>query len=705
MQAGLRLDHETAYCSRRRPDVRIKLGSFVKVRVPVFLRTARVIAALGALAAFLMAWPAAEIEAARVDDAFFAEKLYPILDQAQCRLCHGEKGVASTTRLEFPREDASAARITAFGLALAEFIDPQNPSNSLLFRKPTNRQQHTGGERIKQGSGEEKLLLSWIGRLAELSADERSAAIASGLSHAGGPHHGVMRRLTHSQYNNTVRDLLGDRTQPANQFPPEDFIRGFKNQAEGQSVPPLLAEAYGAAAEKLARNAFRGGDRNRLVPCAPRSAADSRCRMKFLRTFGRRAFRRPLTDGEVAQYDALFRKEAAAGDFLRGAQIAVEAMLQSPRFLFRMEHGPEGPWYSYEVAARLSYFLWDTMPDEKLFRLAEQGKLETPEQVGAAAREMLQDPRSRKSMEEFLGQWLRFDRVLDTIRDRRLYRDFNPELAAAMTEETKRLFGDLVWNDGNFMDFFRADYGFISTDLANLYQLSEPESEFARVDFPEDSGRGGIFGQAMFLTVTSKPSDTSPTERGLYVREHFLCQEVPPPPPGLNTSLPPVTDEKPMTNRERLNIHLTSESCASCHRLIDPIGFGFENYDAIGRHRDKHYLTIYPTRDEVMKGLKKKETKYELPIDSSASVTGIVDSEFSTPKELGEILAKEPSCRKCIVRQLFRYAMGREETPDDRATIERLYADFRDSRFRFRELIISLVQSDVFRGAPVHANP
>ena len=229
------MDHETAYCSRRRPDVRIKLGSFVRVRVPVLVRTARVIAALGSLAAFLMTWPAAELEAARVDDAFFAEKLYPILDQAQCRLCHGEKGVASTTRLEFPREDASAARITAFGLALAEFIDPRNPSNSLLFRKPTNRQQHTGGERIKQGSGEEKLLLSWIGRLAELSADERSAAIESGLSHAGGPHHGVMRRLTHSQYNNTVRDLLGDRTQPANQFLPRISSAASRTRPRGRA--------------------------------------------------------------------------------------------------------------------------------------------------------------------------------------------------------------------------------------------------------------------------------------------------------------------------------------------------------------------------------------------------------------------------------------------------------------------------------------
>ena len=669
------------------------------------MRNALILAAFRALPALLLAaWPAADVKAARIDDSFFSEKLYPVLDQAQCRLCHGEKGVASTTRLEFPREDAPAAQIIAFGLGLAKFIDAGNPQNSLLFRKPTNRDQHTGGERIQQGSDEEKLLLSWIGRLAELSVEERSAALASSLTHKAGAVDGVMRRLTHSQYNNTVRDLLGDQTRPSNHFPPEDYIHGFKNQAEGQSVPPLLAEAYGAAAEKLARNTFRGGDRNKLVPCTPASAGDAACRTKFLRGFGQRAFRRPLADQEIAQYDALFEREAkASGDFLQGAQIVVEAMLQSPHFLFRMERGPGSPWYSHEVAGRLSYFLWDTMPDHKLFALAEAGKLSTPEQVEHSVRAMLKDRRARKSMEEFLAQWLRFDRVLDTIRDRRLYRGFNSELAAAMTEETKRLFSDLVWNDGNFMDFLKADYTFVSTDLADLYELPEPEAQFARVDLPAESGRGGVFGQAMFLTLTSKPSDTSPTARGLFVREHFLCQVVPPPPPGINASLPPVTDEKPMTNRERLSTHLNNESCASCHRLIDPIGFGFENYDAIGRYRDKHYLTIYPTRDEKMKGLKKKETKYELPIDASAGVTGIADSSFSTPRELGEILAKEPGCQKCVVRQVFRYAMGRHETPRDRATIEKLFADFRDSGFHFRELIVSLATSEVFRGAQVHA--
>ena len=153
-----------------------------------------------------------------------------------------------------------------------------------------------------------------------------------------------------------------------------------------------------------------------------------------------------------------------------------------------------------------------------------------------------------------------------------------------------------------------------------------------------------------------------------------------------------------MTNRQRLNMHVTNPACVSCHRLIDPIGFGFEQYDAIGRFREKHVLTIFPTRDEKMKGLKKKETKYELPLDISAEVAGIADSSFSSPRELGEILGGNAVCQKCVVKQLFRYAMGRAETTADRETIERSFERFRDSQFRFRELIISIVTSKPFLG-------
>ena len=192
------------------------------------------------------------------------------------------------------------------------------------------------------------------------------------------------------------------------------------------------------------------------------------------------------------------------------------------------------------------------MPGDDLLRAAGRGELATAEQVEAAARRMLDDPRARSAMDEFLAQWMRFDRVLEATRDRRRFREFNAEVAAAMVEETRRLFNHLVWGDRNFMEFFTADYTFVNADLARLYGLPAPAEEFAKVDYPADSGRSGVLGHGSFLVLTSKPAETSPTARGLFVRNHFLGQEIPPPPAGVNTVLPNVTEDAPMTNRQRL---------------------------------------------------------------------------------------------------------------------------------------------------------
>ena len=491
----------------------------------------------------------------------------------------------------------------------------------------------------------------------------------------------MSRRLTHSQYNHTVRDLLGDQTSPASHFPREDFVNGFKNQAEAQSIPALMAENYSAAAEKLARNAFRAGDSNGLVPCKPRSADDADCRARFLHSFGLRAFRSPLTEPEFVRYSGLFSAEAKrTGNFLAAAQLVVEAMLQSPNFLL---HVPRTR--PYDVANRLSYAIWDSMPDQQLF----QSDLATPEAIEKAARRMVNDPRAREAVDEFISQWLRFDRILNTVKDRRLFPQFNPELAASMTEETRRLIADTVWNDGNFMGIFSADYTFINSDLAALYKMPAPPEEFAKVRLAPESGRAGILGQAAFLALTSKPAETSPTARGIFVREQFLCQHVPDPPPGTNSNLPPLTEEKPQTNRERLAVHLARETCATCHRLIDPIGFGFEKFGPIGASREKLSLTFFPARRER----NKPPRTVELDLDTTANIAGFLHSDFSSPRELGLLLAKNPLCQECVVKQLFRYMYGRPETPADRPIIESALRRFRESRFRFKELIVALASS------------
>src|SRR4029453_8914911 len=186
-----------------------------------------------------------------------------------------------------------------------------------------------------------------------------------------------------------------------------------------------------------------------------------------------------------------------------------EAMLQSPHFLFRVERG--GANAQYEVASRLSYFLWDTTPSDELFAAAANGELATPEQIEKTARRMLDDPRAKASLDEFLAQWMRFDRVLSATRDRRRFPEFNTELAAAMVEETRQLFNHLVWHDQNFLEFFTANYTFANADLARLYGLPAEGEDYSKVEYPADSGRSGVLGHGSFLVLTSKPAETSPT--------------------------------------------------------------------------------------------------------------------------------------------------------------------------------------------------
>ncbi len=623
------------------------------------------------------------------NEDFFADKLYPVMTSAQCDLCHNDNGVASATNIDFPGRNASQEQILAFGFQLREFVDRDNPLESQLFLKPTNREEHTGGTRIIPGSEQEQILRTWIDYLASLSDVEQlraNAIIERANQWSLQPL--TIRRLTHSQYSNTIRDLLGDQSQPANVFPKEDFIHGFKNQSEGQSISPLQAEAYSQAAERLARSAFRGGDPRNLIPVKPSSPSDQVAALGFVQQFGLKAFRRPLSDDESNKYVRLLLNESTkASEFNAGAQLVSEAMLQSPNFLFRVQRRGEQNHEQFEIASRLSYLLWDTMPDDEMLQLASGGQYSTAAQIEVLARRMLADPRAVTALDEFLAQWMRFDRVLDATRDRRKYREFNGEVAAAMAEETRLLFRHLVWNDKDFMEFFSADYTFISTSLAKIYGLPAPLTEFSRVDYPAESGRAGVLGHGSFLVLTSKPAETSPTSRGLFVRNHFLAQEIAPPPPGVNAVLPEITEEKPLTNRQRLAVHLNSEACASCHRLIDPIGLGFEQYDAIGG---------YHTKMDLRFGGRDNPSTKELELDTAAFVQGIPDSEFSRPKELGKLLAENETCQRCIVKQFFRYALGREESSADQPILDEAFEKFRKSGFRFRELIMAIVTSKLF---------
>lgn len=591
----------------------------------------------------------------------FRTAVYPVLDKAGCPKCHFAEGVASATRLQFP-EHASAAKLEAFGRSLVELVDRKNPANSLLIRKPTGGVAHAGGVKIKPGSTDEAALLAWAAKLAKFTDEEvRDAANYRKQEAAGAGYEKTqtfLRRLTHHEYNNIVRDLVGDTSQPANQFPPEDFVNGFKTQYQGQTVSPLLMEAYSQAAEKIARNAVRRGT---LKP-AP----------GFVSAFGLRAFRRPLRADEKQRYDALYAKG--------GPQLVAEAMLQSPAFLFRLEDTADAALKPYAAASRLSFALWGSMPDDDLLAAAAKGLPDVERQ----AKRLLDNERAKENLDEFTSQWLRFDRILGTAKDRRRYPKFNREAAVAMTEEARRFMRDLVWNDRNFMELLTDPHGYVSADLAAIYEVPAPAREYDRVPFDAKSERGGLLGQALFLASTAKPDDTSPTARGLFVREQLLCQHVPPPPPGVDTNLPVLSETRPLTNKERLGVHLSSPSCASCHTLIDPIGLTFEKFDAIGGRREMAKI-LFPSKDED-----KKPKVVELPLDTAGYVAGLSTMQFTSPKVLGEILAKSEACQECMVKQMYRFTVGRMETPADRPVIRKLTDKFRESEFRFRELLLAL---------------
>lgn len=624
----------------------------------------------------------------------FATDLFPRLDVLNCRTCHNASGVASGTRLQFPEHGVSSEAVRRFGLGLETLVDRDDVTKSILLLKPTNRIPHTGGPLIGVDSEDGRMLVTWIKYLAS-TEPSRQVDLEAASQRGTQP----LRRLTHAQYDDTVRDLLGDQTKPARSFPAEDFVNGYSNQASSQSITATLAEAYGKAAEKLARNAFRYGDQQDLIPCEPTGVGDAECARAFVESFGAKAYRRPLTADELRSYTELTVAWATAeGDFLAGATLAVETMLQSPHFLFLVPQARDSAVKQWDTASRLSYALWNTLPNSDLFEAAEARHLESRQEIEAVARRMLDRPEAQGALDGFFAQWMRFDRLRSAVKDRNRYRDYSQTVAESMTEESLRLFRHLAWNDLDFREFFNADYTFVDDFLTTIYGMPDPQVPFGKTPYGTDSMRGGILGHGTFLAQTGKPINTSPTERGLFVREHFLCQTIPPPPPGVDASLPPLAaGARPMTIRMTMeSLHAPETACASCHKLVDPIGFGFEHFDTVGAYRDEEPVRVEPTPQQERQGMK-AET-HHLAIDSMGYIAGIEDSDFRSPREAGRILADSETCQKCVVKQLFRYFFGRHETKHDAELIERAYNRFRESGFLFRELVLGLLVTEEFLG-------
>jgi hypothetical protein len=493
-----------------------------------------------------------------------------------------------------------------------------------------------------------------------------------------------LRRLTQSQYDNVVRDLLGDTSQPAHTFPTDTTVGEFSNNATTLVVSPLLAQAYEAAAEALSGVAITDP---KLLPCSPTVVGEDACARAFIATFGKRAFRRPLSKAESDMLFQLYTDNRMGADFNNGIRAIIELALQSAPFLYQVEAGDAAkvtdgvvPLTSWEMASRLSFFLWNSMPDDALFAAAEADELQTPEQIEAQARRMLGSPKAHDATTEFFSQWLHLDGLFTATKDPTLYPQYTDAMRTSMQAETLAFTDWVMWqSDGRVQTLLTAPVSFLDANTAPLYGKSmDPASKPTKTDL-DPKERAGILTQPSVMSVFAKPNQSSPVTRGKWVRERLLCQRVPPPPPNLNIIPPEVKSGE--STRQRFAQHDADPYCAGCHKLMDPIGFGFEHYDAVGRWRD------------VDQGQ---------PVDATGvlSVTD-VNGPFDGAPALAATLANSKEVTDCVSIEWFRYAFGSGETTDDECSLGSVKEAFAKGNYDMKELLVAMTRTAAFRYRPV----
>lgn len=487
-----------------------------------------------------------------------------------------------------------------------------------------------------------------------------------------------LTHLTRAEYDRTVADLLGIDSTAARGFAPDENTDGYE---VGSRVSPLLAEQYVDAAEALSQRAV---DENLdgLVPCDP-AAGDEDCAREFIDGFAPRAFRRPATSEEIEGLLALYRT-GATYDFATGIQAVVMGALSSSGFLYHVELSPEDARTrdvveldDYAVASRLSYFLWGSMPDDELFRAAGAGELRDANGLETQARRMLEHENAANGLHSFARQWLGLDKIDGMQRDPERYPEWNDSMRERLRASMDGYLDEVFLGDEPTVDnLLTGTFGYMDPELASALSIDGVEGEGTQRVELDPAQRRGLLSQPALLAVLSKPNQSDPIHRGVFVRTRLLCQNLPPPPDDIAVVAP---DPAPgLSTRERFAEHSSNTRCQGCHQLIDPIGFGFEHYDAMGRWR------------ELDEGA---------PVDASGEVFNSVDAEgpFYGVPELSEQLAASDEVRQCVGRQLFRFAMGRTETDRDFCAMSQIQQDFASSGYDLRELMVAIARSEAFR--------
>lgn len=497
------------------------------------------------------------------------------------------------------------------------------------------------------------------------------------------PAPGALRRLTRTQFRNAVRDVFGvevdTTTIDADSFDGNMAVIGASSVVTSE----LGVEQYQTAIEG-AVNAVLTSDatRNTFVGCTPSGKADDACLRGYLQKLGTRAWRRPLESAELDRLASIAGNAASTlGGATEGVRWATVALFTSPNFLYRPELGAPGSDGSlrltgYEMASRLAFLVWNSLPDQALLDQAESGALGTVDGIRTAVERLLDAPAGREAASAFADEFLRLDRIATQAKDPKLYPEYSTNLQAAMARDIRDTWAVLTFDDSaSVLDLFSTPKVVVNQELAKLYGIDASgltSTTFALRTLPTDGPRLGLLSKAGFLSEFANQKEGSPTLRGRYMQEQLLCTDIPPPPPDVNTMLPDVPADQPMTKRDRLALHRQNTTCAGCHNAMDPLGLPLESFDAIGRYRT---------------------TDSGLPIDPSGSFDEV---DVADARALGAAVGADVAVGQCIARKYYSYAMGHAERDVDGSVLNELAASFATSGWKLRDLVVAIATHDAF---------
>jgi hypothetical protein len=498
-----------------------------------------------------------------------------------------------------------------------------------------------------------------------------------------------LHRLSHAEFDRSVQVLLGDTSGPARAFPVDvNNAKAFANNADGTSLSPLLVEAYERAATELIESAWQRDEARPVADrvlrfCEP-AVGDASCSRQVLARLAERAWRRPVPASDVDRLLQLEHRVVTIGESPAGAlKAALRAVVLAPEFLFRIDQtAPEVPLTTtptlvkldaHSLASRLSYSAWGAPPDLELLTLAASGQLLDSATWASQVSRVFDDVRAQGLVETFFETWLDTPRVEAVDRDAALFPSFDGELRELFRRETAMLASAFLTENLDARLLLRPGFTFLNDRLAAHYGLPLVGSAELVRTAVADFRRGGLLGHGSVLSITSVATRTSPVRRGKWVFERLFCTEPPEPPPNVDTNPPPVAPS--LTLRDRLEQHSQDPACVGCHRLLDPIGFGLENFDAVGAYREQD--NGVPLR-----------------------IGGTLDSgqAFTTPEALVELLAADPRVVHCAAEKAYGFAAGRNLRDEDADEITELAHKFQEAGFGFKHLFRGIAESARFQG-------